>query len=130
MQTIKLLLNAVVSENAEFCTADIGDFYLGSDLEHDEFMHLTRSQVLADIQARYLSNIIWLDDKTLVRISKGIYGLPQAARQSRQPGTGTAPACSRLSPNANAPFIQTFYLKHIFALVIYVEHLFSVIRKE
>ena len=30
MQTIKLLLNAVVSEDANFCTADIGDFYLGS----------------------------------------------------------------------------------------------------
>ena len=38
VQTIKILLNVIVSENADFCTADIGDFYLDSALERDEFM--------------------------------------------------------------------------------------------
>ena len=80
MQTFKLLLNAVVSEDAEFCTADISDFYLGSILEDAEYMWLTRSQVPDDICQRYGSAIIWHGDKTMVCITKGIYGLPQAGR--------------------------------------------------
>ena len=36
MQTFKILLNTVVSEDVDFMTADIGDFYLGSDLENPE----------------------------------------------------------------------------------------------
>ena len=84
MQTVKLLLNAVVSENAELCTADIGDFYLGSDLEHDEFMYLTRAQIPDDIQARCRSRIVWSGNKTLVRIIEGTYGLRQAGRLANQ----------------------------------------------
>ena len=80
MQTFKLLLNAVVSEAAEFCTADISDFYLGSTLEEPEYMWLTRAQVPADICQRYGSDIIWRGDKAMVCITKGIYGLPQAGR--------------------------------------------------
>ena len=80
MQTIKILLNAIVSEDANYCTADIGDFYLGSTLERDEFMWLSRAQVPADIQSDYASKITWVGDKTMVRITKGIYGLPQAGR--------------------------------------------------
>ena len=34
MQTIKLVLNAAVSEDADVITADIGNFYLGSDLDN------------------------------------------------------------------------------------------------
>ena len=80
MQTIKILFNAIVSENADYCTADIGDFYLGSTLERDEYMWLSRAQVPDDIQERYGEKIIWVGDKTMVRITKGIYGLPQAGR--------------------------------------------------
>ena len=80
MQTFKLLCNAVVSEGADFMTADISDYYLGSDLERDEFMWLTRAQVPADICARYGDRIIWHDQRTMVRIVKGLFGLPQAGR--------------------------------------------------
>ena len=58
MQTIKLLLNAAVSEDADLCTADIGDFYLGSQLEHEEYMWLTKAQVPNDIIAEYGDRII------------------------------------------------------------------------
>ena len=84
MQTIKLLLNAAVSEDADLCTADIGDFYLGSQLEHEEYMWLTKAQVPNDIIAEYGDRIIWMGDKTMVRIVKGIYGLPQAGRLAHE----------------------------------------------
>ena len=38
MQTIKLLLNATVSERAKFMTADIKNFYLGTPLPDKEYM--------------------------------------------------------------------------------------------
>ena len=84
MQTIKLLLNAVVSEDANFCTADIGDFYLGSTLEQEEYMWLSRDQVPTDIITQYGDRIRWCEDKTMVRIVKGIYGLPQAGRLAHE----------------------------------------------
>jgi hypothetical protein len=66
MQTVKLLLNAVVSEDANFCTADIKDFfYLGNgDLEGDnEYMWLIRRNRLCHVllihlpsRVRYLLN--------------------------------------------------------------------------
>jgi hypothetical protein len=84
MQTVKLLLNATVSENANLRTLDIKDFYLGSDLEEPEYMWLTRDQVPHDIVQRYGDRIIWSGDKTLVRITKGLYGLPQAGRLAHE----------------------------------------------
>ena len=80
MQTIKILLNVVVSEGADFCTADIGDFYLGSTLERPEYMWLSRAQVPDDIQEQFKDKIRWVGDKTMVRVTKGLYGLPQAGR--------------------------------------------------
>ena len=43
-------------------------------------MWLSRAQVPEDIQAEYASKIKWVGDKTMVRITKGIYGLLQAGR--------------------------------------------------
>ena len=42
MPTFKLHLYATVSEDASFMTADIHDFYLGSDLKTLEYMWLTK----------------------------------------------------------------------------------------
>jgi hypothetical protein len=84
MQTIKLVLNAAVSEDPDLISADIGDFYLGSDLEYEEYMWLTRAQIPDDILAEYGNQIIWLGDKTVIRVTKGIYGLPQTGRLAHE----------------------------------------------
>ena len=141
MQTIKLLLNAVVSENADFCTADIGDFYLGSQLEQEEYMWLTKAQIPEDIIEEYGEHMTWLGDKTMVRIVKGIYGLPQAGRLAHEK------LCRLLKrhdyhacPNTPCLFVHaTNGVK--FTLVVDdfaikygnrpgVEHLFAAIREE
>jgi hypothetical protein len=76
MTTVKILLNAVISENAGWATADISDFYLGTDLDRPEYMR---------VHAKYLPQAtrdqfeITLDnDYAYCKISKGLYGLPQA----------------------------------------------------
>jgi hypothetical protein len=141
MQTVKLLLNAVVSEDANFCTADIKDFYLGSDLEgNNEYMWLTREQVPDDIITRYGTNITWHGNRTMVCITKGIYGLPHAGRLANQK------LCKLLTAHGYHSTATPCLFKHAvhdtyFALVVddfaikysdraNVDHLFAAIRTE
>ena len=70
LQTFKLLLNAVVTQNAHFATADIHDFYLGSDLEVPEYMWLSEAQVPQSIRTRYGPAISWYNGRTLVRTGR------------------------------------------------------------
>ena len=57
MSTVKLLLQAAISEYKEhgcrYVTADIKDFYLGTDLKRWEYMRVTRAQLPDGIIARY-----------------------------------------------------------------------------
>jgi hypothetical protein len=78
--TLKLLLNAVVSEDAEWLTADIKDFYLKTTLLRKEYMTIHRRHLPRDIQQRYQLDKLWRNDSVLVEISGGIYGLPQAGK--------------------------------------------------
>ena len=52
LETIRLLLNAVVSEDAMFLVADIKDFYLGTPLDRPEYMHISLKHIPLDIQLR------------------------------------------------------------------------------
>ena len=80
LSTVKLLLNAVVSEDASWMTIDIKDFYLGTPLKDNEYMHIKGRHIPTDIRMRYHLKHISDDDNVLVEISKGIYGLPQAGK--------------------------------------------------
>mmetsp|Transcript_17729 Transcript_17729/g.47158 ORF Transcript_17729/g.47158 Transcript_17729/m.47158 type:complete len:83 (-) Transcript_17729:1260-1508(-) len=42
IQTVKILLNAVISENANWPTFDLKDFYLGTTLERPKYMRIHR----------------------------------------------------------------------------------------
>jgi hypothetical protein len=77
--TCKILLNAVVSEDADWMTADIADFYLGTPLARKEYMRISSNLIPLAIQQRYN---LQLDSNAtaLVEINKGIYGLPQAGK--------------------------------------------------
>ncbi len=91
--TVKLVLNAIISENAKAATGDIKDFYLKSVLERPEYMRVLRSQLPDDIQERYDLEKYFVyttkgqhspTDWVYVEITKGIYGLPQAGLLAQQ----------------------------------------------
>jgi hypothetical protein len=84
LQTVKLLLNCVPSERAQWMTADIKDFYLGTTLPEPEFMWIDKSKIPASVQLKYAQAIVWQGNKAMVRIKKGIYGLPQAGRLAQE----------------------------------------------
>jgi hypothetical protein len=80
LQTVKLLLNAVVSEDASWCTADITDFYLGTPLPRKEYMRIRISQIPPRIITAYNFQHLAPTDSVIAEISKGIYGLPHAGK--------------------------------------------------
>ena len=80
LETIRILLNAVVSENALFMTADIKDFYLGTPLPTVEYMRISLKHIPLDVQQRYNIAGMVHNGYVLMEISKGIYGLPQAGK--------------------------------------------------
>ena len=77
INTVYLLLNATVSENAQWMTADIKDYYLGTPMSTPEYMSIPARYIPATIRARY--NLSSTAPST-VRIDKGMYGLAQAGR--------------------------------------------------
>jgi hypothetical protein len=79
MESIKVLINSTLSKPGwKFMTADITDFYLGSPMERPEYMILTKAQIPPASREKYVSTIDWRNDKALVEITKGIYGLKQS----------------------------------------------------
>jgi hypothetical protein len=84
MSTIKLLLNAAVSEDADWCTTDIRDFYLGTPLPRTEYMRIKLSQIPARTQKKYNLSEYARNGSVLVAINKGMYGLPQAGLLAQQ----------------------------------------------
>jgi hypothetical protein len=90
MQTLKIMLNAVVSdEGARFATADIKDYYLGTPLldKHGnpatEYMRINLKHIPESVQNRYNMADFVHKDHVYVEINKSIYGLPQSGRLSQ-----------------------------------------------
>ena len=83
LETIRALLNAVVSEDAMFFTADIKDFYLGTPLDRPEYMRISLKHIPPDVQARYSMAPFVHNGHVLMEINTSIYGLPQAGKLSQ-----------------------------------------------
>ena len=84
LDTVNIMLNATISElGARFTTADIKDYFLQSDLEEPEFMWIDVKDIPARTYIKYNVHLYERNGKVMVRIDKGIYGLPQAARLAK-----------------------------------------------
>ena len=78
--TVKLLLNSVISTaGAKFMTLDLKDFYLNTPMDRPEFLRMKIYHFPQDVIDHY-SLKIKVDEKgfLMVRVQKGMYGLPQA----------------------------------------------------
>lgn len=86
LTTLKLLLAGMISENAEWCTVDLTDFYLNHmhSLDEPEYMWVPLDLVPKDIISKYNLVPLAVAGKVMARIDSAIYGLPQAGRISQQ----------------------------------------------
>jgi len=80
MTTLKIFLNTVISEDAEWMTADIVDFYLGTPLPEPEYMRIHKDQIPENIFNKYYLQHLIQGNHVMVKIHKGIYGLKQAGK--------------------------------------------------
>ena len=80
LPTFNILLNSIVSDNANFMTADIKDYYLGTPMEHKEYMLIPLRIIPQRIKTAYGLDSLPKDESVMVEISKGMYGLAQAGR--------------------------------------------------
>ena len=78
MDVLKILLNAVVSEDSFWSSCDITDYYLGSPMEEADYqwMYIAAKDIPYDIREKY--NVEIRNGKACVCIQKGMYGLPNA----------------------------------------------------
>jgi hypothetical protein len=78
MSLVKLLLQSVVSENKNWMTLDIKDFYLGTPLERPEYIRIGMKFISAVTTTKYNLSSFVHNDSILFEVNKGMYGLPQA----------------------------------------------------
>jgi hypothetical protein len=83
LEAIKILINAMISDNCCFATVDLEDFYLGTNLPHPEYIRIPTRLIPKKVIAFYdLKSFIYKGALYCV-VLKTHYGLPQAGALSQ-----------------------------------------------
>jgi hypothetical protein len=78
MSAVKILINSVVSDKAQWATADIKDFYLGTPLPRPEYVRV-QLQLLPEELIELLQLREFIErGSVLFEVNKAMYGLPNA----------------------------------------------------
>jgi hypothetical protein len=83
LESIKLLLNAMISDNAAFSTVDLEDFYLGTTLPHPEYIRIPAKFISKKVMEFYLLEKFLYKGALFCIVLKTHYGLPQAGALSQ-----------------------------------------------
>ena len=84
LESIKILLNAMISDNAGFATVDLEDFYLGTPLPHPEYVRIPVKFIPKPVLEFYLLLPFLHKGALFCRVLKTHYGLPQAGALSQK----------------------------------------------
>ncbi len=84
MEALKLLVNAMISEDANWSTIDINDFYLGTPLPHPEHIRIQRALIPEAVIKFYGLERFIHRGALYCSVHKTHYGLPQAGALSQQ----------------------------------------------
>ncbi len=74
----------MISENANWSTIDLTDFYLGTDLPHPEYIRIPRHLIPFSIIEFYALEQFFSSNALYCSVQKTYYGLPQAGALSQQ----------------------------------------------
>jgi hypothetical protein len=83
LEAIKILLNAMISDNAGFSTVDIEDFYLGTLLPHPEYIRIPVKFIPKKVLEYYKLKQFLFKGALFCVVLKTHYGLPQAGALSQ-----------------------------------------------
>ena len=86
MMMVKMHLNRIIStKGAQYCTIDLKDFYLNTQMERPEYMQMKLRDLPQEFVDMYdLTKKVEDNGNLSIKIQKGIYGLPQAGILAQQ----------------------------------------------
>jgi hypothetical protein len=84
MPVVKILLQSVVSEDKEWLTIDLKDYYLGTSLPRSEYIRISLRFISPEVISKYDLQRFITRDSILFEVNKGMYGLPQAGLLAQQ----------------------------------------------
>ncbi len=84
LENIKILLNAMISDNIQISTIDLEDFYLGTPLPHPEYIRIPVRFIPPKVIAFYKLEPFIHNGALYCSVLKTHYGLPQAGALSQQ----------------------------------------------
>ena len=99
-------------------TVDIKDYYLGTPMNHYEYMRIPVKHIPQDIMDQYNLHDLIENSHVLVEIRKGMYGLPQAGLIAQE-RLNTHLATGGYTPAKHTPGLYTHHtIKTTFTLVV------------
>jgi hypothetical protein len=84
LESIKILINAMISDSAAFSTVDLEDFYLGTSLPHPEYIRIPVTFLPKAVIDFYLLQRYLHKGALYCMVLKTHYGLPQAGALSQK----------------------------------------------
>jgi hypothetical protein len=84
LESIKILLNAMISDNINLATIDPEDFYLGTPLPHPEYIRIPSRLIPPKVIAFYKLQQYLHKGALYCAVLKTHYGLPQAGALSQE----------------------------------------------
>ena len=78
MPLVKLFIQSVVSDNTQFLTLDIKDFYLNTPLDRSEYLRIATKFLSPKIITHNKLQPYLNKGSILFEVNKGMYGRPQA----------------------------------------------------
>jgi hypothetical protein len=84
LENIKILLNAMISDNIQLSTIDLEDFYLGTPLPHPEYIRIPVRFIPPKVIAYYKLQEFIHKGALYCSVLKTHYGLPQAGALSQE----------------------------------------------
>ena len=79
-----MLIHSVISDNAQWMTLDITDFYLKTPLERSEYLRIPTKYIPACTVTKHSLHQSLYNNSVLFEVNKGMYGLPQAGLLAQQ----------------------------------------------
>ncbi len=80
MPTVKILSQSVVSDNANFMTLDIKDFYLMTPLPRSEYIRIPLKFLSQNVLDKHNLHQFIHKNSVLFEVTKSMYGLPHAGK--------------------------------------------------
>lgn len=84
LEVVRTLLNSVLADDADFMTADITDYYLGTPLLRPEYVRIAIKDLSDTIITEYGLDSFCVEGHVYFEVMKGMYGLPQAGLLAQQ----------------------------------------------